>query len=77
MNLTDLGKLLLLVAALLAVTGGALLLLGRFPSFPLGRLPGDINVERGNWRVHLPIATSVVLSLVLSLILYFLGGRRR
>ncbi len=37
----------------------------------LGRLPGDIVIERGNFRFYFPIATSVILSIVLSLILAF------
>ena len=39
----------------------------------LGRLPGDIVIERGNFIVYLPIATSLLISVVLSLILWFLG----
>ena len=39
----------------------------------LGRLPGDIVVERENFRLYFPIATSILISLVLSLILWFLN----
>jgi hypothetical protein len=39
----------------------------------LGRLPGDIVVERENFRLYLPIATSILISLVLSLVLWFLN----
>lgn len=38
----------------------------------LGRLPGDIVVERGSFRLYIPLATSVLLSLVLSFLLWFL-----
>ena len=38
--------------------------------FGLGRLPGDIVVERGNFRFYFPLATSLVLSLVISLLLW-------
>ena len=38
----------------------------------LGRLPGDINVERDGWSFHFPIVTSVVISLVLSLLIWLL-----
>jgi hypothetical protein len=41
---------------------------GRFLS--LGRLPGDIVVERDNFRFYFPVATSIILSVVLSLIFY-------
>ena len=39
----------------------------------LGRLPGDIVIERDHWSIYLPIATSVVLSIVLTLVLRLLG----
>ena len=39
----------------------------------LGRLPGDIVIERDNFRLYLPIGTSVLISVVLSLIFWFLG----
>ena len=39
----------------------------------LGRLPGDIVVERENFRLYLPIATSILISVVLSLVLWFLN----
>ena len=53
--------------------GGALLLLGVLLSFGprlpwLGRLPGDIVVERDNFRFYFPIATSILISIILSLL---------
>jgi hypothetical protein len=39
----------------------------------LGRLPGDIVIERDNFRLYLPIGTSVLISVILSLIFWFLG----
>ena len=39
----------------------------------LGRLPGDVVIERDNFRVYIPIATSIVISVVLSLILWLLN----
>ena len=55
------------------VVGGALLLLGALFSFGpripwLGRLPGDIVIERDNFRFYFPITTSIMVSIVLSLI---------
>jgi hypothetical protein len=41
----------------------------------LGRLPGDVNVQRGNWSFHFPIMTSLLLSALLTLILYLIGRR--
>jgi len=39
----------------------------------LGRLPGDIVIERGNFRLYLPLGTSILVSLVLSLLFWFLN----
>jgi hypothetical protein len=38
-------------------------------------LPGDIHVQRGNWSFYFPLATSLLVSVVLSLVLYFIGRR--
>ena len=69
----EVGKLLLVFGVLLVLAGLALVLVGRVPW--LGRLPGDIHIERGSWTFYFPLATSLVLSAVLSLILW-IGGRR-
>jgi hypothetical protein len=70
-----LGKLLLGLAAILAVAGVLLILAERVPGLRIGRLPGDISVERDRFRFYFPLGTSIVLSLVLSL-LFWLFGRR-
>lgn len=59
------GRTLLLFGALLLLVGGALLLAEKLG---LGRLPGDVVVERKNFRFYAPIATSIVVSLVLTLL---------
>jgi hypothetical protein len=69
----DLGKLLVVFGVLIVVAGLVLMLVGRVPF--LGRLPGDIHVQRGNWTFYFPLATSLVLSVILSLVLYFIGRR--
>jgi hypothetical protein len=53
--------------------GRILLLAGRVSG--IGRLPGDIYVERGNWTFYFPLGTSIVLSLVLTLVLWLVGRR--
>jgi Protein of unknown function (DUF2905) len=73
MTLVDIGKLLIGVGLLVAVVGVVLLFAGRIPW--LGRLPGDIVVERGNWSFYFPLATSLLLSIVLSLIFWILSRR--
>jgi hypothetical protein len=58
----------LIVAGLVLIGLGVLWMVGE--RFGLGRLPGDIVVERGNFRFYFPLATSLVLSLVISLLLW-------
>ena len=60
------GKTLVLVGLGIAALG-VLMMLG----LPLGRLPGDFSVRRGNVSFYFPLATSVILSIVLTLILAF------
>lgn len=66
MDLQSFGKLLILLAAVLAVLGVALWLGG---PIGLGRLPGDIRIQRPGWSCYVPIVTSIVLSIVLTLLL--------
>jgi hypothetical protein len=61
------GKILLLVAAALAVIGVVLLIFGRLG---LGRLPGDILIQRDGLTIFIPLGSMLVLSVVLSLLLY-------
>jgi hypothetical protein len=72
----ELGKLLVFFGALLVVAGIALMLLGRM-NLPLGRLPGDFLYRGKNTTVYFPLATSVVVSVVLSVLLYLVGRWRR
>lgn len=75
-GLAALGKLLLGAAAVLAVVGGLLLVADRFPGLRLGRLPGDLAVERERFRLYVPLTTSILLSVVLTLVLWLLGRGR-
>lgn len=72
--MSDIGKLLLLTGLLLAIAGGLLWLAGR-AQLPLGRLPGDIRIERPNFRFYFPLTTSILLSLLLTLILWLFRRR--
>ena len=58
------------------VAGVVLFLLGR-TSLPLGRLPGDIVYRGKNTTFYFPLATSILLSLVLTVVLYLIGRWRR
>ena len=72
-----LGKMLLLFGLLMVLLGLVLLVAGHFSrSVPwLGRLPGDIYIQRGNWTFSFPLATCLIISVVLTL-LFALFGRR-
>lgn len=76
MLMTDAGKLLMFLGAALLIVGAMLFLLGK-AHFPVGRLPGDIVYRGKNTTVYFPLATSILASVVLSLVLYFLGRFRR
>jgi len=71
--MTDVGKALIVLGLAIALVGVGLTLFGRVPW--LGRLPGDIHVQRGNWSFYFPLATSLLLSVVLSLVFYLIGRR--
>jgi hypothetical protein len=71
----QLGKLLVVVGLATAAVGGLLMLSGRFPWLRLGRLPGDIAVEREHVRFYLPLGTSILVSVVLSLVLWLVSRR--
>lgn len=61
-------KLLIIGGVMLVIIGILWQIGGRF--LPLGRLPGDIAIEKENFRFYFPVVTSIVISIVLSLIVY-------
>jgi H+/Cl- antiporter ClcA len=73
---SDIGKLLVVAGGVLVIVGLAVMLLGK-TGIPLGRLPGDIIYKSKNTVFYFPLATSIVLSVVLSLILYVVSRLRR
>lgn len=69
----DLGRTLIVVGLLLVVAGGLLVAGSRFGwSIPLGRLPGDIAIKRDGFAFYLPLGSSILVSVALSLLLYWL-----
>jgi Protein of unknown function (DUF2905) len=74
--MADFGKLLVLLGMILVGAGIVLILLGR-SHLPLGRLPGDIFYRGKNSTVYFPLATSLLLSAVVSLVLYLISRFRR
>lgn len=72
----EMGRILVVLGITLAVIGGVIMLLGR-TGVPLGRLPGDILYRGKNTTFYFPLATSILLSVVLSLLFYFIGRFKR
>jgi len=69
-SLADLGKFIFIAGVFLVITGGLLMLAGKIPG--LGRLPGDILVQRGNFTFYFPVVTMVIVSVVLTLLVNLL-----
>lgn len=66
----DVGRLLLVFGVLLVVIGGALMLFGRF------HLPGDLTFRSGGTTIYVPIATSIILSVVATIVLNLVFRQR-
>ncbi|MBI4380831.1 MAG: DUF2905 domain-containing protein [candidate division NC10 bacterium] len=66
-------KLLILFGVILAAVGGLMLFIGKVPY--IGRLPGDIYVQRKNFSFYFPLTTSILLSIVLTLLFSFFSRR--
>jgi hypothetical protein len=69
----DIGKALMVIGAVIFAVGGIIMLSGRVPF--LGKLPGDILIQKKNFTFYFPIATSILISIVLTLLFWFLGRR--
>lgn len=68
--MADAGRILVIFGVLVALIGGALMLFGRL------HLPGDISIRAGGVSIYIPIATSIVLSVILTLVLNLLFRQR-
>jgi len=67
------GKILLVVGIVIALAGLAFMVGGKIPW--LGRLPGDITLKGKNYTFYFPLATSIVVSIILSIILYLINRK--
>lgn len=65
------GKFLILLGIVIIVIGVFFLLSGKIPY--IGRLPGDIIIQRKNFTFYFPLATSILLSILITLILWLIG----
>lgn len=74
--MADLGRVLIFAGVILLAAGLLFTLLGK-TNLPLGQLPGDIIYRGKNTTFYFPLATSILLSVVLSVLLYFFGKLRR
>ncbi len=72
--MTSVGKMLVLAGGILVVAGLVLMVWDRIPF--VGKLPGDIDIRRDNFRIVIPITTSILLSLLVSLILWIVSHWR-
>jgi len=66
-------RLLIMFGLILAAVGGLLLFIGKVPF--IGRLPGDIYIQRKNFTFYFPLATSILLSIILTLLFSFFSRR--
>ena len=78
MNIVDdgiqhIGRMLVLLGIILAAIGALILLAGRVSW--IGRLPGDILIQKKNFTFYFPLATSILVSIVLTLLFWLMGRR--
>ncbi len=66
-------RLLIMFGLILAAVGGLLLFIGKIPY--IGKLPGDIYIQRRNFTFYFPLATSILLSIILTLLFSFFSRR--
>jgi hypothetical protein len=74
--MVDAGRVLVALGIALAVIGGIVMLLGR-TGLPLGRLPGDILYRGKNTTFYFPLASSILISVVASIIFFLIGRLKR
>jgi hypothetical protein len=72
----EMGRMLVMLGIALVVIGGIVMLLGR-TGLPIGRLPGDILYRGKNSTFYFPLASSILISVVLSIVLFLIGRLKR
>ena len=73
--LPQFGKILITIGIVFVAVGVLVLFSDRFSFLRIGRLPGDFVYRRGNFTVYVPIVTSIVISIVLTLVFWVMGKR--
>ena len=74
--MAEMGRIPVALGVALVVIGGIVMLLGR-TGVPLGRLPGDFLYRGKNTTFYFPLASSIVISIVLSVVLFLVGRLKR
>ena len=74
--MSDLGRILVSLGLLLVVIGLIFMVFSRL-NIPIGRLPGDFSWRGRGWSVSFPLATSILLSIVLTLVFWIINHFRR
>ncbi|MDE2222956.1 MAG: DUF2905 domain-containing protein [Candidatus Omnitrophica bacterium] len=69
----DIGKSIIVIGVVLIVAGALITVAGKIPG--VGRLPGDILIKKENFSFYFPLTTCILLSIVISLVMYFLGKK--
>ena len=76
-DFSHIGKTIILIGLIVVLIGGVIVLLGKYPGASalrwIGRLPGDIYVQREHFTFYFPLATSIIVSVVLSLLFIVLS----
>ena len=73
LDLSSIAKVFILAGIIITVIGIIFLFANKIPW--LGNLPGDIYIQRKNFSIYLPITTCIIISIILSLIFYFITRR--
>jgi len=72
-DLSAFGKILIFFGIIMVFVGGLFLFGNKIPF--IGRLPGDIAIQKKNFSFYFPITTSIIISIILSLILWLLSKK--
>ncbi len=70
----ELAKIIIMIGVVLVLIGVVILFIQKVPF--LGKLPGDILIKRGNFTFYFPLATGIIISIIVSLILYIISRFR-
>jgi hypothetical protein len=76
LELEGIGRILIIGGVLLALLGGLVLLAGRF-GLPLGQLPGDIRIQREGFTCFFPLATMILISVILTVLVNLISRMGR